>query len=76
MNTLVQDGALSQGDGAALTATLATATQKLNEGNTNAACNALQAFINQTNAKIKSGKLSPEQGTALIDSAGSVSVCK
>jgi probable HAF family extracellular repeat protein len=76
LNTLVQEGAISPGDGTALTATLTAATQKLAQGNTTAACNTLHAFVNQTNAKVKSGKLSADQGKTLVDSAGSVSACK
>ena len=72
---LVNDGKLNKGEGNALTSKLDAATRKLNKDNTKAACNVLQAFINQINAKIRSGKLLPDDGQQLIDAASSVSVC-
>ena len=48
------------------------AAKLLEEGNTDAAANLLQAFINQIEAKIRSGKISQEEGQALIDAAESI----
>ena len=66
---LIDTGALSSGDGTSLLASLDAATDKLDEGNTKAAANILKAFINKIEAKIKSGKLTPEEGAALIEAA-------
>ncbi|MBE9537070.1 MAG: hypothetical protein IMF07_07795 [Proteobacteria bacterium] len=75
IENIVSAGNLNQGEGSALNSKLDAATQQFNEGNTTAGCNGLQAFINQVNAKIKSNKLSQEEGQALIDAASSVTAC-
>ncbi len=69
---LVASGVLSQGHGQALTAKLDAALKKLDSGNTKAASNLLQAFINQTGALINSGTLSPADGQPLIDAATAI----
>jgi predicted outer membrane repeat protein len=69
---LVDTRVLNEGQGNALIAILEAAEKMFNKGNTIAACNQLQAFINQVNAYIKSGILSEEDGQSLIDAAKSV----
>ena len=66
---LVDEGALKQSQAHGLIAKLEAIIDKLNQGKTGPACNQLQAFINQVNGFIGSGKLTPEQGQPLIDSA-------
>ena len=72
---IVNGGSLNDGVGEALVAKLNAAKKGLSGDNITAGCNVLQAFINQVNAKIKSGKLSEEEGQSLIDTATSVSAC-
>jgi hypothetical protein len=72
---IVNGGSLNDGVGEALVAKLNAAKKGLSGDNITAGCNVLQAFINQVNAKIKSGKLSEEEGQSLIDAATSVSAC-
>ena len=50
----------------ALIVKLETAIAKLEQGQTNSAINNLEAFINQINALVNSGKLSEEAGQSLI----------
>ena len=50
VENLIDRGVLNQGQGNALIAKLKTAEKMLNKGNTTAACNQLQAFINQVQA--------------------------
>ncbi len=75
VENLVFYGELNKGEGNALISKLNTAMKKFNEDNTKAACNVLQAFINQINAKIRSEKLLSANGQLLIAAASSVSVC-
>ena len=63
---------LNQGQANGLITKLDGVLQKLDKGNTNAACNQLQAFTNQVNGLIKAGKLSPAEGESLIDAANNV----
>ena len=42
---------------------------KIDAGQTNSACNQLSGFINQVNAFISNGTLTPAQGQPLIDTA-------
>ncbi len=69
---LISRGELNQGQGNALTAKLSSIIAKLDQGNTNAAINQLQAFINQVNDLIATGVLSPEEGQPLIDVASRI----
>src|SRR5262249_37391643 len=62
-------GALSSGNGSALTAKLNSAKANLKSGNITAGINQLNAFINQVNAFAKSGKLTSAQAQALITAA-------
>ena len=48
------------------------ATAKIEAGQTAAACNQLSSFINQVNAFISNGTLTPEQGQPLIDAANAL----
>jgi alpha-tubulin suppressor-like RCC1 family protein len=66
---LIDSGALNEGQGNALIAKLDAALEKLGQGNTNAAINLLQAFINQVNGLVAGQKLSSTEGQPLIDSA-------
>ena len=69
VQTLVNAGTLNQGLGKALQATLDATAERLNDGDTTGACNLLQAFINQVQAAVKSGKISATDGNNLIKSA-------
>jgi hypothetical protein len=66
---LVNTGVLNSGQGNSLISKLQAAIAALNQGNTTAACNELQAFINQVNALISAGVLTPAQGQPLIGAA-------
>jgi hypothetical protein len=66
---LVNAGVLNKGEGDALTAKLDAAIQQLDRGNTNAAINQLQAFINQVEALARSGRLTQAQSQPLINVA-------
>ncbi len=65
---LVESGVLNLGQGCALIAKLDAALTP-DKGNEIAAMNQLQAFINQVNAFINAGILSPAEGQPLIDAA-------
>ena len=73
VNALVAQGAISAGNGNALTAKLNAALQQINRGNARAASNQLQAFINQVEALVRGGRLTPAQGEFLIESARAIS---
>jgi hypothetical protein len=61
----VQSMGLPQGTQQALSASLQAAVNSLNAGNTNAAINQLQAFLNQVSAFQGDGKLTAEQAAQL-----------
>lgn len=67
VETLVNDGAINNGNGNALILKLENAANKIDNGNTNAAANQLNAFINQINDFVDSGKLTSQQGQDLVD---------
>lgn len=69
VDVLSDGGQLTHGQAAGLKAKLEAAIASLNHGNTGAACNQLQAFINQVNAFINARKLSQSEGQELIDAA-------
>jgi hypothetical protein len=69
VNEIVKNKILDPGNGEALSAKLANSQKQLEQKNNKAAVNTLQAFINQINAFIKTGKLTPEMGQQLINSA-------
>lgn len=66
---LVTAGVLSPGNGNALSAKLQAAIGQLDRGNTSAATNQLNAFINQVNALMRAGRLPASSGQDLIDAA-------
>ena len=63
---LVDDSVLNQGQGKSLLAKLRQALQGLDEANTKAAPNILGAFINEVQALMNAGILTPAQGDALV----------
>ena len=63
--TLVQDNN-------ALVATLEAAERQLEKGNTTAAANQLQAFLNQVDALVRSGRMSASQADALHEEVARV----
>ena len=69
---LVRDGVFTQGAGNSLTAKLKEAKKQLDSDRTDPAINMLGAFINEISAMIKAGRLSPQLGQPLIDSANIV----
>jgi predicted extracellular nuclease len=69
VQALVDDGTLNGGQGNALTKKLENVLAKLAKGNTNAAANQLDAFINQVEDYVNGGILTAEQGDALIEAA-------
>lgn len=69
VQNLVNNGTLSGGEGTALSSTLNAAIQRFEAGNTTDACNTLNAFIRQVEAKVRAGTLTAEEGQALIDAA-------
>jgi hypothetical protein len=73
VNGLVAQGAINAGNGNALTAKLRAALQQMDKGNARPALNQLQAFINQVEAFVQAGKLTPAQGEFLIQSARAIS---
>lgn len=69
VNQLIASGALSDGNGNSLTSSLNAAGKQLADGKTTPAINQLQAFISKVNTMVKTGKLTPAQGQALVDLA-------
>jgi probable HAF family extracellular repeat protein len=72
IDVLLEADVLNQGEAAALTNTLNVATAMLNDGNTTAAVNQLEAFIKQVETMIRRGTLTSEEGQPLIDAAQAV----
>jgi len=70
--TLLADGSIDRGEARSLGAKLDVATAMLNDGKPGPAANQLQAFINQVEALVRSGRLTAEQGQELIAAAGGV----
>jgi hypothetical protein len=69
---LVSAGALSAGNGNALSAKVQAAISELNLGDTTDATNVLNAFINQVNALVGNGRLPASDGQPLIDIANQI----
>jgi len=69
---LVTSGKLNNGQANSLIVKLNAAKMSINHENTQAATNELNAFINEVNADIKTGKLSSTDGQTLIDEANAV----
>jgi hypothetical protein len=74
VQSLIAQGALSQGHGNALIAKLDGAIKQLEKGNTKTAVNELQAFINQVNSFMTSTPpiLMPAEGQPLVDAANAI----
>jgi hypothetical protein len=74
INTLVQSGVLSSGNGNALTSKLSSAAASFAAGNPNAGINKLDAFINQVNdfANSTPPLLTATQAQALISAANGI----
>src|SRR5574341_183224 len=66
---LINTGSLNKGQGKALIAKLQAAIDSLDQGNPQAALHQLEAFINQVEAYVDSGVLTPEEARPLIDAA-------
>jgi hypothetical protein len=67
--TLVARGTLNDGEANGPISKLQAATSKLNKGNTHAACKQLKKFVNQVNALVTAGTLTPSIGQDLIEAA-------
>ena len=72
IDELIAGGTLTGGQGNSLKKKLEAALDKLNSGNTTAAENKVNAFINQVNGLVNSGVLTTAEGGALIDAANSL----
>ena len=74
---LVDSDTLNGGQGNALSSKLENIIEKLDNGQTNAACNQLEAFVNQVQSFIDDGTLSSSEGQPLLDKANLLisSVC-
>jgi VCBS repeat-containing protein len=69
VQTLATSSTIDKGTCNALQSSLNTALAKLQQGNTNAAVNTLNAFIGKVQDAIKAGKLSAAAGQSLINAA-------
>jgi hypothetical protein len=69
---LVDNGELDSGQGKALSSILEVALGKIEEDNTSTATNQLNAAIKKIKAWMKSGKISSEDGQALIDAINNI----
>ena len=65
LNQLIANGTIPQGNGNSLGSKLSAASKQLSLGNKTAAMNQLQAFVNEVNAMVQSGRLSSAQADAL-----------
>lgn len=75
VESLVEEGKLTKGQGNSLIKKLEEAIRQMNRGNIRPACGKLGDFIDEVNALIQSGKLAPEEGHSLIDEAKIVMTC-
>jgi polyhydroxyalkanoate synthesis regulator phasin len=66
---LVEDGKLNKGQGNSLIKKLETAKKHIEKGKISTAINLLNAFKNEVNSMIKTGKLSSTDGQKLLDAA-------
>jgi probable HAF family extracellular repeat protein len=73
VDSLVGTGVLNAGQGNSLSTKLDNILRHLDKDNLDAACNLLQAFINQVQSLTSDGELAQEQGQALLDAATEVS---
>ena len=72
LEELEAQGFLNRGQSRSLVAKLDAATARLNDDNTTAAANQLGAFVNEVEALVSEGILTPEHGHPLIDGARAV----
>lgn len=72
INALIAGGTLSSNNASPLLTKLDGAADKLDAGQTAAACNSISAFINQVNSYVSAGKLTAAEGQSLIDAAQSI----
>jgi len=66
---LLADGLLNDGEANSLISKLESAVRSTGKGNTGAAINKLNSFINQVAALVNSGRLTPEEAQPLFDAA-------
>jgi probable HAF family extracellular repeat protein len=69
---LVDDGVLNSGSANALIQKLDNAARQLDAGKTNVVCAQMEAFINQVETLVRTGKLTEELGAELIGAANSI----
>ena len=69
IQALVDANILNHGEGNSLIVKLEAAIASINRGSTGAACNQLNAFLNEVDAMVKSGRLTPLQAQGLIQLA-------
>lgn len=67
--SMIEEGLLSEGNGNALIVKIKNAIKSLEKCNTTAANNQINAFINQSEAFVRNGILTEEQGELLITAA-------
>jgi hypothetical protein len=72
VNALVSAGALGDGEGNALGVKLSAAINSLNDGNTTAGVNQLNAFVNQVTALVRSDRLGEDTADALVSQADNI----
>jgi hypothetical protein len=72
ITALIAAGALPSNQAAPLLSKLDGASDRLDAGQTAAACNTLSSFINQVNAYVNQGTLTAAQGQSLISAAQSI----
>ena len=72
IQAMVAAGTLTQNQGAGLIDKINQVIAKLDQDQTGAACNQLNAFISQVNAFISSHALTPSKGQPLIDGANGI----
>jgi ribosomal protein S20 len=72
VDALEADGVINGGQANSLRAKLEAAQQSVEKGNTTAAANQLNAFINQVEAFVAAGILTAEEGDALIATAKTI----
>ncbi len=69
IQTLLESGSLNLGQTSSLVSILSNAIKRLNEGEAVPAANQLNAFIHQVNAQVSAGRMTEDEGQALIDLA-------
>jgi hypothetical protein len=72
VSQLLDDGVLNKGNANALTQKLENALAQLDAENSEAVCGMLEAFVNQVEAYVKTGRLPEDVGAQLIEAANSV----